>query len=364
MVRGLNLAPPRRRVALTALVLAVLALHAWVTREVAWRMGEFGAAATMPPRISVSYVRAMELAPPPAAPPVVVARPRAHKRPAVARAPAPSASAPEAETVAAADPAPTAEPVPPLPVELPPAAESAAAAPPDAAASAVAGEAFDWPASTRLSYALTGNYRGEVQGDAQVEWIRVGSRYQVHIDVNVGPPFAPLITRRMSSEGDLEGDRLLPSRYDEDTRVVFREPRRVTVTMGRDEVVLANGERRERAAGLQDAASQFIQLAALFTTRPELLQVGNTVEVLLVLRNKIEPWIYDILGQEDLYTPIGTIATYHLKPRRASGVPGDLTAEAWYAPQLRYLPVRIRIRQDENTFADLLLARKPDIADK
>ncbi len=35
---------------------------------------------------------------------------------------------------------------------------------------------FAWPASTRVTYVLTGNYRGEVSGQAQVEWIRVGAQ--------------------------------------------------------------------------------------------------------------------------------------------------------------------------------------------
>ena len=36
------------------------------------------------------------------------------------------------------------------------------------------GAGFEWPASTRVSYVLNGNYRGEVNGRAQVEWIRIG----------------------------------------------------------------------------------------------------------------------------------------------------------------------------------------------
>jgi len=126
--------------------------------------------------------------------------------------------------------------------------------------------------------------------------------------------------------------------------------------------VLATGERRERAAGVQDAASQFIQLAALFTTRPDLLQAGGTVEVLLALRNRVGAWVYDVIGQEDIQTPIGPLATYHLRPRRVVSGGNELSAEVWFAPQLRYLPVRLRIRQDADTFVDLVLSRRPEIA--
>lgn len=363
----LPLRRPRRRVAVVALAAAVLALHVFVTQHVSQRMADFAAAQAMPPRIAVTYVRELELAPPPPAPPVVAppAPPR-RKPPAAAPAPARPASAPQ--ELAQAEPAPPAseaaasEPDAPAVAEAPATPASApeadvASADPAASAPADA-EAFQWPVSTRITYALTGNYRGDINGDAQVEWVRVGTRYQVHIDIGLGP----LISRRMSSEGDLVGDRLLPSRYDEETRVLFREPRRVTILFGPDEVVLATGERRERAAGVQDAASQFIQLAALFATRPDLLQTGGTVEVLLALRNRIGVWTYDVVGQEDIQTSFGSVPTYHLKPRNVVSRGTELTAEVWFAPQLRYLPVRMRVSQDAATYADLLISRRPEIA--
>ena len=80
-------------------------------------------------------------------------------------------------------------------------------APPSAIAAAEAGSApslpassgepapvaadFEWPPSTRLSYRLTGNYRGPVEGQAQVEWLRAGTRYQVHMELSIGPDFSP-----------------------------------------------------------------------------------------------------------------------------------------------------------------------------
>ena len=40
----------------------------------------------------------------------------------------------------------------------------------------------------------------------------------------------------------------------------------------------------------------------------------------------------------------------------------ELTAELWIAPELRFLPVRIRIEQDASTYVDLMIAKKPEIA--
>jgi hypothetical protein len=221
---------------------------------------------------------------------------------------------------------------------------------------------FEWPASTRLSYKLSGNVRGEVHGDAQVEWVRQGNRYQVHLDVTVGIPIAPMITRRMSSDGELTELGLTPRRYDEDTKVMFGNRRRLTMLFEPDAVLLPSGERRPRFPGTQDTASQFVQLSWIFSTRPELLRTGNTVDFALALPRSVDRWVYDVLEEEPVATSFGAVNAFHLKPRRVSRPGGELIAEVWFAPQLRYLPARIRIEQDRETFIDLVLSRRPELA--
>ena len=41
---------------------------------------------------------------------------------------------------------------------------------------------------------------------------------------------------------------------------------------------------------------------------------------------------------------------------------GELSAEIWFAPQLRYFPVRILIRQDGDNFVDLMISKRPEMA--
>ena len=394
MAHGLSLlfgaAPSRpRRVGIAALLLFVLAVHGCVTQQVLSRMADSAAAQAMPQRIEVAYVRDMALSTPPptAAPAAPPAPPRARAR---AARPARAASTPQVVVANTAPPAPSAPQAStaladvPTPVPTPDAdiadigesltlpreagaasASTSAAASPTAAlpASAPASSAlaaFEWPASTRISYVLTGNYRGEVNGTAQVEWVRAGADYQVHLDLVVGPEFAPLITRRMSSDGAITTAGLAPRRYDEDTKVVLRERNRITLRFEPGSVVLANGERRDTVPGVQDTASQFVQLTYVFSTRPELLRIGGTVDIPLALKNKVDVWTYDVVGEEILATAFGPLPTLHLTPQRPPK-PGDLSAEIWFAPQLRYLPVRIRIRQDAQTYIDLLISKRPEL---
>jgi len=383
----------RRRITLALLAVVVLVIHGGVTRNLADRMLDFAKDSAMPPRIEVAYVREMTLAAPPptaapAAPPAPPARPRPIKRPkppkpasappvtepAVAAASAPDDSADHAAAEAAAADEALAQAGAPVASAASPVAAAASAPEPAAAASdspvvaaapasgASAPVAFEWPASTRLSYTLTGNYRGEVNGSAQVEWIRAGARYQVHLDLVVGPSAAPIITRRMSSDGEITAEGLAPRRYDQDTKAILRDRSRVTLTFEPDAVVLANGERRARVPGVQDTASQFVQLTYVFSTRPELLRIGGTVDIPLALPHKVDVWTYDVVDEEILNTAFGPLPSIHLKPRpRPVRKANELSAEIWFAPQLRYLPVRIRIEQDAATYVDLMIARRPEI---
>jgi hypothetical protein len=379
-MRLLGPAPSRlRRMGMGVLVLGVLVAHGCVMQRVLSRMADLDAERAMPPRMEVAYVRDMALSTPPpaaapAAPTAAVERPTARARPAK---PAKAASALEAKpeipstieaprTVAAPEPDDVGESL-----VLPRVAEAAPSAPAASAASIVAAAApqaasgaltaFEWPASTRISYELTGNYRGEVKGSAQVEWIHADARYQVHLDVGIGPSFAPLITRRMTSDGDITAAGLAPRRYDEETKVVMRNASRITIRFEPGAVVLANGERVDSVPGVQDTASQVVQLVYVFSTRPELLRPGGSVEIPLALKNRVGVWTYEVAGEEQLFTSFGPLDSVHLAPRREGRKPGELGIELWFAPQLRYLPVRIRIQQDAENYIDMLIAKRPEL---
>jgi hypothetical protein len=353
-----------RRAGWWSVLVTVLVGHAlatlWLQENlVGWGAGD----KPMPERMEVAFVQALAQASPP---PATAAAARPAKKKSLARAVVPAASAPAAESapaLATPEPTPPAEVVALAPAE--PAASDAvgtseATAVAEAASAPVASPTFDWPPSTRVTYTLIGNYRGEVRGSAQVQWVRQDSRYQVHVDIVIGPSFAPLISRRMSSDGDVGDQGLVPRRYDEATRLPFQKLRRVTLQFTPEQVTLANGSQQEALPGLQDAASQFVQLMWLFTTQPELLRAGNTVTMPLALPRRVGRWVYDVVGQERLTTPIGDIDAYHLKPRLGQQRPGtELSAEVWFAPTLQYLPVRIRIRQDADTFVDVMIDAAP-----
>ena len=314
---------------------------------------------------------------PPAAPTVAAPiskpnRPAAlirHARPAIKKAanksppPAAEAAAPEPPaSVALAE----ATPDPPLP-EAPPAHASdaatalapsasapAEAAPAVAAASAPEAPASDaaapflasWPGDTRLNYKLGGNYRGELHGDARVLWQRAGTRYQAVVEMSAGL----LASLSFSSQGEITAAGLHPEVYEENVR-----GRRRGVRLG-EQLRLNNGDQVPRPADVQDTASQFVELAHRLATGQVQPAPGTQIRFALARPSGVDDWTYDVVGQETLHLPrLGPVATWHLKPRRIDKPRGPLTAEMRFAPALQYLPVRIRITQDADTYLDLMV---------
>ncbi len=378
--RGRHLNAPRAR-RLAALAGAVLAAHLWLAAAHGpTRLGA-GAADAASRRFEVAFVRELQPAAPPAVPPAPPAAPRPLQRGAAeaADSAASAASAAAPALTVPLDEAPVLAVEAPLPqpaaAALPSPGASAAFVGPvasapmpavagqasSASASASATEAFEWPPSTRLSYRLTGHARGPVQGQARVEWLRRGTRYQVVMEASVGPAFAPLMTRRETSEGEITAEGLSPRLYEMEMKVVLRAPRRTRIVMEADTVRLPAGDTLPRPAGLQDAVSQFVHMTWLFTLQPALLTPGRSIELQLALPRRVEPWIYDVVGAETLYTEAGVLEAVHVRPRRPAR-PGDFTAEMWVAPSLQNLPVRIVVRQDSENWIDLALERLPQQA--
>ncbi len=348
MAARLTLQRVRRWAVLGGVVIVVSWAHLWVAARFVTHWQQVAASEPALSRIEVAYVRDMEaelpVRPGPARLPARQAR-RASVQPVT-----PAASAPPVkEELPAPAEEPAAEPVPASPPASVPA--SATASEPDA-------PPFEWPVSTRMRYTLVGDYRGEVHGHAQVEWIRTGSRYQVHLDVEVGL----LASRRLSSDGDITSEGLAPRRYDQETKLPFQAPYRAAMRFEPERVFFSNGQSTPRHPQVQDTVSQFIQLTWLFATQPDRLRVGESVEVLLAMPRNQSRWVYDVASEERLYTPFGELQAFHLRPRREPQDGGDMVVDIWIAPQLRHLPVRFRIRPDETAYFDLMLDRRPELA--
>lgn len=366
----------RRALVFTLLVCLIGGLHLWVTHSLVERMDELVARSAPPKRMTAQYVSTVRIS----APPKPRAAPAAKR---LASVPKPRRRAAEVAQAAAAEPSPAAiaASAPLAAAASSPEAAASVAAPAEAAASAASAadaaeastaagtaataDAFEWPTATRLRYKLTGNFRGELNGSSQVEWVRQGTHYQVNVDTRIG---LGLIKRSVSSDGELTAEGLRPKRFDESTQGLFVKMFTGTVLLNDDEVLMPDGRREPRQPGVQDEASQFVHLTYNLIQRPELTQAGAWIELPLILRRKGEfkqrPFIYDVLGLESIDTPLGKLDAVHLRPRKPQANEGsqDVTVDFWFAPALEYLPVRIKISQNEQNYIDLTITEAPQRA--
>lgn len=228
------------------------------------------------------------------------------------------------------------------------AAASAASAPAPAASAAPDTDALaHWPTDTLLHYRLTGHYRGPLYGDARVQWQREAGKYQVRLDVRI----QVFGTQILTSQGDVTPEGLVPRAYEE-----LRPGKRRFATIGEEVVVLENGRTVPRPPGVQDTASQFVELSQRFATGKELLEVGRTVSLWLARPGGVDRWEYEVAARDLLPTPnFGTVEAFHLKPRPIGNPRGNVTAEMWFAPTLQYLPVRIKVLMGDEAWLDLMV---------
>jgi len=183
-------------------------------------------------------------------------------------------------------------------------------------------------------------------GSARVLWQREGERYQVRVEVDV----TLLASLVMTSQGEVRPGGLLPQVYEEVRRGGVRG-----VRMGERDITLANGGVVRRPPGVQDTASQFVELTHRFATGQASLQVGQSVSFWMARPGQVDLWTYDVLQREVLRTRLGELEAFHLKPRPIATPRGNITAEMWFAPSLQYLPVRIQVHMGDEAMIDLLV---------
>lgn len=350
---------PRTRRGLLALVAVVIAGHLVVLH---WASGLRIAAGTLKTMAPPMYTRVLTQQAPAAvpAPAVAAAAPRKPRpRPAARIAPKPAApdtptSTPAPETLAAEPPQPAASeavaaagPEAAASAAQPAASEPAVAASSAASAPVTASAGDSWPADTRLRYQLSGSFRGgPLYGSGRVLWQRQDTRYQARVEVEV----SPFVSFSMTSQGQVDATTLLPSVYEE-----MRNGKPRLLRIGESEVTLDNAKVVPRPDGVQDTASQFVELSHRFATGRDRLEVGRSVTFWMARPGAVDLWTYDIVEREVLATRLGAVEAFHLKPRPLLNPHGNIYVDMWFAPSLQYLPVRVRVAMGDEAVVDLLV---------
>lgn len=93
--------------------------------------------------------------------------------------------------------------------------------------------------------------------------------------------------------------------------------------------------------GAQDRLSVLLQLGGLLASAPEHYPPGSTVSIQTAGPRDADVWLFSVVASAAL--DLAGQATPTVKLERNPRRPYDQKVEVWLAPDMRYLPVRIRI---------------------
>lgn len=295
-----------------------------------------------PPKPAKAVKKKVEAPPPP---------------PAVIETPAPE---PLPVAVAPPEPEPEPEPEPTVaaaPVEPPPLATAT-----PAATDANAAPGVQSPPSPPLVLAPNATLKYEVTGKAKgfnysasgtLTWQQNGNDYQAQLEVSA----FLLGSYVQTSQGKVSAQGLAPDRFSDKRRSnekaahFDRDTGRIRYSSNAPDAPLL--------PGAQDQLSATLQLASLLNTFPALSDARN-VTLPVSSTGTSEMWQFVVGPLNAVRLPAGEIAARLLTraPRREY----DKTVELWLAPGLGFLPVRMRLTEQNGDFLDLLLKDLPPLA--
>ncbi|SCK34794.1 Protein of unknown function [Variovorax sp. HW608] len=205
--------------------------------------------------------------------------------------------------------------------------------------------------SVRLAFAATAQQGAQPMQGAfgDLFWQQDGTHYDASLSIK----FLFVTFRNTRSTGVIGPTGIEPLRYSDKRRT------EVASHFVRDQktVVFSNNSpAAPLLAGAQDRLSVVMQLGALMAGDPGRYPPDSVIAVQTVGPSDAEIWTFTISGDEQVAVQAGEFTARKLtrNPRK----PFDDKIELWLAPELGYLPIRIRQTQSNGDFIDLQLREK------
>lgn len=203
---------------------------------------------------------------------------------------------------------------------------------------------YVYPPSARLKYAVTSEVKGfPLNAHGELSWVHDGKTYDARMRIShflAG-------SRVQTSTGQLTAQGLEPTRFGDKVRSEVaahfeREKGKISFS--------ANTPDAPLLTGAQDQLSIFMQLASMLAGDPGGFPKGSTLSFQAVGPRSADTWVFSVGATERLTLPGGELTAVHLWRDPAGEY--DPKTDIWLAPELGYLPVRIRLTQRNGDFAD------------
>lgn len=203
---------------------------------------------------------------------------------------------------------------------------------------------YAFPGSVRLKYDVKIEYRGiPATFNGELLWLQDGKTYDARMEISLGLLGSVIQT----SKGQLGAQGLEPVRFSDRRRsevaAHFERNRGIVVFS-------ANTPDAPLLPGAQDQLSMFMQLASMVGGDPNRFPAGIQIPFQSIGPRSSESWTFTVGNMETLALPGGPIKA--LKFSRPPANEYAQRAEVWLAPELAYMPVRIRLTEANGDIAD------------
>ena len=200
------------------------------------------------------------------------------------------------------------------------------------------------PTSARLEYDVVGEVKGfPYSADSELLWKQDGQQYSAKLEIKV----FLLGSRSQTSNGSIDGGGLEPTRFLDKARS------ELAAHFERDKGIIvfsSNAPSATLLAGAQDRLSVVLQLGALLAGAPTRYPSGTTIALQVVGPRDAEDWQFTVGETETLKLPGGSVTGVKLSRHPRSAY--DQKLDLWLAPSMGYLPVRLRMSQDNGDYVD------------
>ena len=203
------------------------------------------------------------------------------------------------------------------------------------------------PGSRHLLFDVSGEAkRFPYTASADLLWTQDGSSYNARLAITA----FLLGSRIQTSAGQVTAEGLAPQRFSDKVKT------EVAAHFERDKGIVsfsANTPDVPLQPGAQDRLSVLLQLGSLLAGSPQRYPAGSSISIQTIGPKDADDWRFTVGEEQTLALPEGD----H-KARKLSRVPQrehDVQVDVWLAPDLAYLPVQLRLTQDNGDFVQLQL---------
>jgi hypothetical protein len=209
------------------------------------------------------------------------------------------------------------------------------------------------PAPLRIKYEVKGEVKGfPYFANGELLWEHDGANYFARLEIS----HFILGSRTQTSKGAITPQGLEPLRFGDKVRSEVaahfeRAKGKVSFSANAPDVPLQ--------AGAQDQLSLFMQIASMLAGDPGRFTPGTQIPFQAIGPRSSEQWVFKV-GETEMLKVVGTDMRAIKLTRDANGE-YDPRGEVWLAPELGYLPVRIRLIQPDGDFVEqnMRSAQKP-----